>query len=137
MSRDGALRAVGETGSDPFDGRPSREGVLVRNLRDRFPWLEVRNLTPTLDEARLVKSPREIALIKRATRLACLSIQEAMRSTEPGIYEHELDGVSRFVYYRHGAQGEAYYSLVASGENAWYPHYASGKRHDEGRARWC
>jgi len=34
VSRDGALRAVGETGSDPFDGRPSREGVLVRNLRD-------------------------------------------------------------------------------------------------------
>jgi len=128
VSRDGALRAVGESGSDPFDGRPSREGVLVRNLRDRFPWLEVRNLTPTLDEARLVKSPREIALIKRATRLACLSILEAMRSTEPGTYEHELDGVSRFVYYRHGAQGEAYYSLVASGENAWYPHYASGKR---------
>lgn len=128
VSRDGALRAVGETGSDPFDGRPSREGVLVRHLRDRYPWVEIRNLTPVLDAARLIKSPREIALIKRATRLACLSIQEAMRSTEPGIYEHELDGVSRFVYYRHGAQGEAYYSLVASGENAWYPHYASGKR---------
>ena len=128
VSRDGALRAVGETGSDPFDGRPSREGVLVRNLRDRFPWLEIRNLTPTLDAARLLKSPREIALVRRATRLACLSILEAMRSTEPGIWEHELDGVSRFVYYRHGAQAEAYYSLVASGENAWYPHYASGRR---------
>ena len=128
VSRDGALRAVGETGSDPFDGRPSREGVLVRHLRDRYPWMEIRNLTPTLDEARLVKSPREIALIRRATRLAGLSILEAMRSTEPGIFEHELDGVSRFVYYRHGAQGEAYYSLVASGENAWYPHYASGRR---------
>ncbi len=128
VSRDGALRAVGVTSSDPFDGRPSREGVLARHLRDRYPWMEIRNLTPALDEARLVKSPREIALIKRATRLACLSILEAMRSTEPGILEHELDGVSRFVYYRHGAQGEAYYSLVASGRNAWYPHYSSGKR---------
>lgn len=128
VSRDGALRAVGVTGSDPFDGRPSREGVLVRHLRERYPWMEVRNLTPALDEARLVKSPREIALIKRATRLAGLSILEAMRSTEPGVLEHELDGVSRFVYYRHGAQGEAYYSLVASGRNAWYPHYSSGKR---------
>ena len=128
VSRGGALRAVGVTGSDPLDGRPSREGVLVRNLRDRYPWMEIRNLTPALDEARLVKTPREIALIKRATRLACLSILEAMRSTEPGILEHELDGVSRFVYYRHGAQGEAYYSLVASGRNAWYPHYSSGKR---------
>jgi Xaa-Pro aminopeptidase len=119
---------VGEASSDPLDGRPSREGVLVRQLRDRYPWVEIRNLTPALDAARLVKSPLEIALIKRATRLACLSILEAMRSTEPGVFEHELDGVSKFVYYRHGAQGEAYYSLVASGENAWYPHYASGRR---------
>jgi Xaa-Pro aminopeptidase len=128
VSRDGALRAVGETGSDPLDGRPAREGVFVRHLRDRYPWVEIRNLTPALDAARLVKSPLEIALIRRATRLACLSILEAMRSTEPGVFEHELDGVSKFVYYRHGAQGEAYYSLVASGENAWYPHYASGRR---------
>jgi Xaa-Pro aminopeptidase len=128
VSRDVALRAVGETGSDPFDGRPSREGVLVRHLRDRCPWIEIRNLTPTLDALRLVKSPREIALIRRATRLAGLAILEAMRSTEPGLFEHELDGVSKFVYCRHGAQGEAYESLVASGENAWYPHYASGRR---------
>ncbi|HSD67095.1 MAG TPA: Xaa-Pro peptidase family protein [Vicinamibacteria bacterium] len=128
VSRDGALRWVGQAAGDPFDGRPSREGVLVRSLRERYPWIEVRNLTPALDAARLVKSPLEIALVRRATRLACLSILEAMRSTEPGILEHELDGVSKFVYARHGAQGEAYYSLVASGENAWYPHYASGRR---------
>jgi Xaa-Pro aminopeptidase len=128
VSRSAPLQAVGQAAADPFDGRPSREGVLVRSLRERFPWLEIRNLTPTLDAARLIKSPREIALVKRATRLACLAILEAMRSTEPGLYEHELDGVSRFVFYRHGAQGEAYNSLVASGENAWYPHYASGKR---------
>ncbi len=131
VSRDGALRAVGEASGDPFDGRPSREGALVRQLRDRYPWVEIRNLTPALDAARLVKSPREIALIRRATRLACLSILEAMRSTEPGVFEHELDGVSKFVYYRHGAQGEAYESLVASGENAWYPHYSSGRRRME------
>ncbi|HKZ31662.1 MAG TPA: Xaa-Pro peptidase family protein [Vicinamibacteria bacterium] len=128
VSRWGPLQAVGQAAADPFDGRPSREGAFARSLRERFPWLEVKNLTPTLDAARLIKSPREIALIKRATRLACLAILEAMRSTEPGLVEHELDGVSRFVFYRHGAQGEAYYSLVASGENAWYPHYAARKR---------
>lgn len=132
VSRSGPLQAVGQAAADPFDGRPSREGALVRSLRERFPWLEIKNLTPTLDAARLIKSPGEIVLIKRATRLACLAILEAMRSTEPGLFEHELDGVSRFVFYRHGAQGEAYYSLVASGENAWYPHYAAGKRRMRG-----
>ena len=37
-----------------------------------------------------------------------------MRSTEPGIYEYELDAMAKYVYHRNGAQGEAYYSLIAS-----------------------
>jgi Xaa-Pro aminopeptidase len=128
MSRDLALRRVADSGNDAGDGETSREGRFVRLLRERFPWLEVRDLTPTLDAARLIKSPREIVLIKRATRLACLALQEAMRSTVPGLFEHELDGLAKFVFFRNGAQGEAYYSLIASGPNAVYPHYNAGKR---------
>ncbi|HEX8566044.1 MAG TPA: M24 family metallopeptidase [Pyrinomonadaceae bacterium] len=77
---------------------------------------------------RLIKSPREIALITKATRLSGLALMEAMRSTVPGITEYELDAMAKYVYYRNGAQGDAYYSLVASGRNAWYPHYNAGKR---------
>ena len=36
-----------------------------------------------------------------------------MRSAAPGMYEHELDAVAKFVFYRNGAQGDAYYSLIA------------------------
>jgi Xaa-Pro aminopeptidase len=46
----------------------------------------------------------------------------------PGISEYELDAVAKYVYYLNGAQGDAYYSLVASGPNAMYPHYNAGKR---------
>jgi Xaa-Pro aminopeptidase len=77
---------------------------------------------------RLIKSQREIALITKATRLSGLALMEAMRSTVPGITEYELDAMAKYVYYRNGAQGDAYYSLVASGRNAWYPHYNAGKR---------
>ena len=128
MSRDLAVRVIGDYAADPFDGRPSREGALMQTLRGRFPQFEIKDLTPTLDCLRLIKSPRELALIKKATRLSGLALMEAMRSTEPGIYEHELDGMAKYVYYRNGAQGEAYYSLIASGRNAWYPHYNAGKR---------
>jgi Xaa-Pro aminopeptidase len=127
-SRDLARRAVADAAADPLDGRPARESHLEQRLRERFPRLEVSDLTPTLDGLRLVKSPREIALIKKATRLACLGILEAMRSTAPGLWEHELDALAKFFFYRHGAQGDAYYSLIASGENAWYPHYHAGAR---------
>ena len=127
-SRDLAVRAVGDAAADPFDGRASREGHFVQLLRTRFPQFEIRDLTPTLDNLRLIKSPREIATIKRATVLSGLALMEAMRSTTPGIMEYELDAVAKYVYFRNGAQGEAYYSLVASGPNAMIAHYNAGER---------
>ena len=51
-----------------------------------------------------------------------------MRSTVPGLDEHELDAVAKFFFYRGGAQGDAYHSLIASGPNAWFPHYHHGAR---------
>ena len=128
MSRDLAVRAVADASSDPWDGTDSREGRLIAMMRTRFPQFEVRDLTPTLDAARLIKSPREIELIRKATRLSGLALMEAMRSTAPGITEYELDAVAKYVYYRNGAQGDAYYSLIASGPNAVFPHYNAGKR---------
>jgi Xaa-Pro aminopeptidase len=128
MSRDLALRSVADIGSDPFDGLPSREGRFVELVRERFPVFEVRDLSPALDDLRLIKSPRELALIRRATKLAGLALLEGMRSTRPGQYERELDAVGKFVFYRNGAQGDAYYSLIGSGRNAWWPHYNAGKR---------
>jgi Xaa-Pro aminopeptidase len=128
VSRDLALRRIAEIASDPFDGSASREGRFAALMRERFPQVEVRDLTPTLDGLRLIKSAREIAMLRRSTRLAGLALIEGMRSTRPGQYERELDGMAKFIYYRNGAQGEAYYSLIASGRNAWYPHYNAGKR---------
>jgi Xaa-Pro aminopeptidase len=127
-SRDLALRGVADTATDPWDGRPSREGHFVSLLRTRFPVFEIQNLSPTLDALRLVKSPRELTLIRKATDLAVEAIHEAMRSTVPGLYEREFDALARFIFFRAGAQADAYYSLVASGPNAWYPHYHRGAR---------
>ncbi|HEY1433753.1 MAG TPA: Xaa-Pro peptidase family protein [Thermoanaerobaculia bacterium] len=131
MSRDLALRSIAEVGSDPFDGMPSREGRFVSLVRERFPVFEIRDLSPTLDDLRLIKSPRELVLLRNASKLAGLAILEGMRSTRPGQYEHELDAVGKFVFWRNGAQGDAYFSLIASGHNAWWPHYNAGKRRME------
>ena len=94
MSRDLAQRAITDRAADPFDAAPSREAQLVQTLRTRFPAFEIRDLSPTLDAMRLIKSPRERALITKATRLSGLALMEAMRSTEPGIYEYELDAMA-------------------------------------------
>jgi Xaa-Pro aminopeptidase len=128
MSRDLALRAIADYAADPWDGRPMREGHFAQLLRERFPSYEIRDLTQALDNLRVIKSPREIALIKKSTRIACRAQLEAMRSTKPGVMEYELDAVAKYIYYRDGAQGEAYYSLIQSGPNAMFGHYNANKR---------
>jgi Xaa-Pro aminopeptidase len=127
-SRDLAVRAASDVANDPWDGRPTREARFADALRGRFPHFRIEDLSPALDQLRMVKSPREIELIRRATRLSGLALMEAMRSTEPGLFEHELDGLSKFIFFRNGAHAEAYYSLIASGPNAWFPHYHRGAR---------
>jgi Xaa-Pro aminopeptidase len=126
-SRDLGTRVNADIASDPWDGRPTREAHFVQLIRSRLPSLVIADLSPTLDRLRLIKSEAELALIRKATRLSGLALLEAARSTEPGIKEHELDAVARFVFHRHGAQGDAYYSLIATGINAYFPHYHKGK----------
>ncbi len=128
MSRDLATRVIADYAADPWDGRPSHEGAFVSLMRMRFPQLEVRDLSPVIDQLRLIKSPRELDMIRKATRAAQSGILEAMRSTVPGIHEYELDAVAKYFFYRDGAQGDAYFSLIASGPNAIFPHYNAGKR---------
>jgi Xaa-Pro aminopeptidase len=128
MSRDLGLRVPADAMADPFDQGLPRENRFMQLIKNRFAGLELKNLSPVLDKMRLIKSPAEIVLIKKTTRLSSLALMEAMRSTEPGIKEYELDGMAKYIYYRNGAQGDAYYSLIASGENGLIGHYHEGKK---------
>lgn len=110
--------------ADYWDGRISREANFVGLLRTRAPRADVRDLTPILDELRSVKSPREIALIRRASQLAGLGILEAIRSTRAGLYEYHLDAAARYTFLAGGARLEGYRSITASGTaNIWNGHY--------------
>lgn len=122
-SRDELLAGHARVAADPWDGRPGREAHFVRLVKERFPQLEIRDLSPTLDAMRTIKSAAEIALIRRATQLAGLGIMEAMRSTQPGVAEYHLDAAAKYVHYLNGARGDGYASIVAGGTNAWMGHY--------------
>ena len=126
-SRDLLLRYEADIKNDPWDQTESRYKNFIKNIRDQMLGANIIDLAPILDELRLIKSQSEIDVIKKATVLSCLGLMEAMRSTRPGIFEYELDGVAKYIYYINGAQGDAYYSLIANGPNAYMPHYHDKK----------
>ena len=111
------------TKEDPWDGRPSREEVFMQKLKALGPQVSVQNLDPMLDVMRAIKSPREIAIIREATRIAGLGIMEAMRDARPGMFEYELQADAEFVFKKYGSQGAAYFALIATGQNTLYSHY--------------
>ncbi len=74
------------------------------------------------------KSPREIAILREATRIAGLGIIEAMRDARPGMKEYELQADAEYVFKKYGAYGPAYFALIATGENTWYSHYHKNTR---------
>jgi Xaa-Pro aminopeptidase len=100
QSRDGILAGFGRRVADPWDGRPSKAGHFINLLKLRYPQFEIRDLSPALDEMRTIKDEKEIALIRKASRLAGMGIMEAMRSTEPGVIEYQLEAAANFIFNR-------------------------------------
>lgn len=121
--------------NDHWDGRLPRELRLVGLLKARGPkpWdapdLQVRDLSPILDDLRMIKSEREIALIRRASQIAAFGLMEAVRSTRPGVHEYELDAAARYIFLVNGARLDGYRSITASGiENINTGHYYRNTR---------
>jgi len=126
VTPDSAMRSAAEAAADPWDGRPSREAAFAAKLKAAAPGADVKDLDPILDAVRVIKTPREIAMVREATRISGLGLMEGMRAARPGMREHEIEAAADWVFKSHGSQGIAYFALVAAGKNATYPHYHGG-----------
>jgi Xaa-Pro aminopeptidase len=122
-SRDEILHGQARATSDQWDSQSTREARFKNLIMERFPQFEIRDLSPILDAMRLIKSPKEIEIIRIATEIAGLAIMEAMRSTKPGVYEYQLDAAAKYIFYQHDAQGDGYPSIIGGGTNAYMGHY--------------
>ena len=122
-SRDELLYGQARAAADPWDASVTKESLFVNKINSQFPQFEIRDLSPILDEMRLIKSKEEIVLIRKATQIAGLGIMEAMRSTAPGVYEYQLDAAAKYVFHLNGARGDGYASIIGGGTNAYMGHY--------------
>jgi Xaa-Pro aminopeptidase len=123
QSRDEVLGGLAGQFADPWDNQPSREGYFIQLIRERYPQFEIKDLSPILDTMRLIKSEKEIDMVRIASEVAGMGIAEAIRSTKPGVFEYQLDAAANFVFSNNGARSEGYRSITAGGTNAWMGHY--------------
>ncbi|MDX1637354.1 MAG: Xaa-Pro aminopeptidase [Balneolaceae bacterium] len=123
VSRDVALVGEAQIYADPWSGvSSSQTGRFIGLIESRFPQFTIHDLSPILDNMRIIKGPQEIELIRKASRIAGVALMDAMKSTNPGIYEYQLEAVADF-HYKMSDSDEGYSAIVGGGQNAWHGHY--------------
>lgn len=119
--------------TNPFAQHPTEDALRVAALREQFPYYTLQDVTPHLDRLRLIKTPREIEILRYNGRVSAEAIRRAIAATAPGRFEYELEAEATHWLLLHGLQGAAYPAIVASGPmgNRW--HYEdSGRRMSAG-----
>ncbi|KAJ3078597.1 hypothetical protein HDU99_000481 [Rhizoclosmatium hyalinum] len=77
----------------------------------------------TLAQQRLIKSPAEIAVLRKAGQISGRAHVDTMSATKPGVTEAYLHSVMDHGVRRRGADALAYVPVVAAGKNALTLHY--------------
>lgn len=121
--RDTLNHARRQCDADPWEEKASFEQRFIERLLEANAGAEICDLSPILDRMRLIKSPREIDLMRYAGKLTALAVTEAMRSTRPGIREFQLGAVADYLYLLNGAKGGGYRPIIPGGGNIWNGHY--------------
>lgn len=92
---------------------------------DRFK-VETKALFPAITEARVHKSPGEVALMRYVNVLGSKAHVAMMQAAaqRPGVMEYQLESVFRDFTYQHGgSRHQGYTCIVASGANGAVLHY--------------
>jgi len=84
---------------------------------------QVVDCAPIIAELRLIKSPREIEIMRQVNKISCGAHQRAMQKTQSGKFEYQIEAELLHEFSRHGARHVAYSSIIAGGDNANILHY--------------
>jgi len=86
----------------------------------------IRDPGALLHELRLLKSPEEIARLRRAAEITAEAHMAAMRDGRPGAREYQVQSEIEYAFRRRGGSGPGYGTIVAAGVNAVVLHYRAG-----------
>lgn len=86
------------------------------------------DLTHTLHDMRVIKSPCEITLMRKAAEISAAAHTRAMTACKPGMHEYQLEAEITYTFCRNGARYSAYNPIVGSGINSCTLHYTDNNR---------
>jgi len=81
-----------------------------------------------LNPMRQIKSMAELELMRKAAAISVEAHNHAREFAKPGRYEYEIQAEMDYIFRKHGGNGPAYPSIIASGPNSCVLHYVENNR---------
>lgn len=106
----------------------TRDYRFVDEMKSRYPLHQYERAAKILKELRGIKTEYEIAVTKKAIDITHDAFVRVMKFIRPGVWEYEIHAEIVHEFMRQRADGEAYGSIIASGDRARTLHYVSNNQ---------
>jgi Xaa-Pro aminopeptidase len=129
---DGARFEVGRDYATDYQasyGNPlPGDRAAIKKLAERYPAAHQKDATPFIDGLRNIKTPQEIAVLRRNGNLSAEGIKDGITHAHAPMFEYQIEARADYVFRNGGATGWAYPAIVSSGENINTWHYFNDRR---------
>lgn len=102
---------------------PVRDYRYAEEMRSRYPLHNYLRAAVILKKLRAVKTPEEVTVLQHAMDITEKTFRRLLQFIRPGVWEHEIHAEILHEFLRNRADGEAYGSIIASGDRARILHY--------------
>ncbi|RYZ27976.1 MAG: aminopeptidase P family protein [Chitinophagaceae bacterium] len=106
----------------------TRDYRFVDEMKSRYPLHQYERAAKIMRELRAVKTAAEIEVVKKAIEITGNTFKRVMQFVRPGVMEYEIEAEIMHSFLSQRADGEAYGSIIASGDRARTLHYVSNNQ---------
>jgi Xaa-Pro aminopeptidase len=106
----------------------TRDYRFVDEMKARYPLHQYERAAKIMKELRAIKTEHEIEVVKKAIEITGNTFRRVMQFVRPGVMEYEVEAEIVHSFLSQRAEGEAYGSIIASGDRARTLHYVSNNQ---------
>jgi Xaa-Pro aminopeptidase len=106
----------------------TRDYRFVDEMKARYPLHQYERAAKLMKELRAVKTPYEIDVTRKAIEITHNTFLRLLKFIRPGVMEYEIEAEIVHSFLSQRASGEAYGSIIASGDRARTLHYVSNNQ---------
>ncbi len=106
----------------------SRDYRFIDEMKLKYPLHQFYRAAKILKELRGIKTKEEVVVLQQAMDITEKTFRRLLQFIKPGVMEYEIEAEIAHSFLSQRATGEAYHSIIASGDRARTLHYVSNNQ---------